>query len=142
MYPLGAEIVTVGLEMSGAEVLRPFVEVANPEHPSLVDETHRMDVLFGEGLCPRRGPGAFEEAKIDAQGMGGSITHASVTGLKAVRPTGWMGRYLILGTGLDDCALDGCYHHGDNGRASDCGMCGCDCNAEAQSHIESTAECD
>ena len=46
------EFVTVGLEMGGAEVLRPFIEDARPEHPSLVDQTHRMDALFGVTNIP------------------------------------------------------------------------------------------
>ena len=46
------EFVTVGLEMGGGEVLRPFIEDAQPEHPSLVDQTHQMDVLFGVTNVP------------------------------------------------------------------------------------------
>lgn len=46
------EVVTVGLEMGGAEVLRPFIEDAAPQHPSLVDQTHRMDLLFGVTNIP------------------------------------------------------------------------------------------
>jgi hypothetical protein len=53
VYPLGLEIVSVGLEMGGAEMLRPFVESAQPEHPSLVDTTHRMDALFGITNIPQ-----------------------------------------------------------------------------------------
>jgi len=41
------EIVTVCLELGGAEVARPYVEAARPEHPSLVDDAHVMDALFG-----------------------------------------------------------------------------------------------
>jgi hypothetical protein len=52
LHPLGLEIVTVGLEMGGADVLRPFIEDARPEHPSLIDETHRMDALFGVTNIP------------------------------------------------------------------------------------------
>jgi tetratricopeptide (TPR) repeat protein len=33
--------------MSGPEASRPYVEAAAPEHPSLLDPTHRMDALFG-----------------------------------------------------------------------------------------------
>src|SRR3981081_1488165 len=46
------EFVTVGLEMGGAEVLRPFIEDAHPEHPSRVDQTHRMGALFGVTNIP------------------------------------------------------------------------------------------
>jgi hypothetical protein len=52
LHPKGVEIVTVGLEMGGAEVLRPFIEDARPEHPSLIDESHTMDVLFGVTNIP------------------------------------------------------------------------------------------
>src|SRR3954452_640644 len=52
LHPLGLEIVTVGLEMGGAEVLRPFIDDAAPQHPSLVDQTHRMDALFGVTNIP------------------------------------------------------------------------------------------
>jgi len=47
IHPLGVEIVTVSLELSGPEASRPFIEAAQPEHPSLLDPTHQMDALFG-----------------------------------------------------------------------------------------------
>jgi hypothetical protein len=37
----------VSLELSGPEASRPHIEAARPEHPSLLDPTHRMDALFG-----------------------------------------------------------------------------------------------
>jgi hypothetical protein len=52
LHDKGVEFVTVGLEMGGLEVLRPFIEDAKPEHPSLIDETHRMDALFGVTNIP------------------------------------------------------------------------------------------
>jgi len=33
--------------MSDPEASRPFIEAANPTHPSLLDPTHQMDALFG-----------------------------------------------------------------------------------------------
>ena len=39
--------------MGGADVVRPIVEEAAPEHPSLVDATHRMDALFGVDNIPQ-----------------------------------------------------------------------------------------
>lgn len=33
--------------MSDPEASRPFIEAANPTHPSLLDPTHQMDTLFG-----------------------------------------------------------------------------------------------
>ncbi len=44
---MGVEIVTVSLELSGPEVSRPFIEAANPTHPSLLDPKHQLDALFG-----------------------------------------------------------------------------------------------
>jgi hypothetical protein len=52
LHSFGLEVVTVGLEMGGADVLRPFIEDASPQHPSLVDETHRMDAVFGVTNIP------------------------------------------------------------------------------------------
>ena len=47
LHPLGVEIVTVGIDAAGPEECRPFIEAAAPEHPSLVDATHRLAELFG-----------------------------------------------------------------------------------------------
>jgi hypothetical protein len=43
----GLEVVTVCLEMTGPDVARPFVDVAAPTHPTLIDATHEMDAKFG-----------------------------------------------------------------------------------------------
>jgi tetratricopeptide (TPR) repeat protein len=45
--PKGVEIITVCLEISGAAVARPFVDLAQSEHPSLIDTAHEMDAKFG-----------------------------------------------------------------------------------------------
>jgi hypothetical protein len=37
----------VSLELSGPDASRPFIEAAQPDHPSLLDPTHRLDALFG-----------------------------------------------------------------------------------------------
>ena len=47
LHPKGLEIVTVALDTGGADAARQFVEAANPEHPSLVDQAHVLDELFG-----------------------------------------------------------------------------------------------
>jgi hypothetical protein len=44
--------VTVGLDAGGADAVRPWIEKANPEHPSLVDEKHITDELFGVTNVP------------------------------------------------------------------------------------------
>ena len=41
------ELVTVGLDTLGAEGCRGFIEAANPQHPSLIDQHHVMADLFG-----------------------------------------------------------------------------------------------
>ncbi len=47
LHPLGLEVVTVSLELSGPEASRPYIEAAGAQHPSLLDPTHQMDALFG-----------------------------------------------------------------------------------------------
>jgi tetratricopeptide (TPR) repeat protein len=47
LHPRGLEIVTVALESGGAEIARPWIEAAHPEHPSLIDAQHVCDALFG-----------------------------------------------------------------------------------------------
>ncbi len=47
LRPLGLEIVTVGIDAAGPDECRPFIEAAQPAHPSLVDTTHRLAELFG-----------------------------------------------------------------------------------------------
>ena len=50
LHPLGVEIVTVSLELSGPEASRKYIEAAAPEHPSLLDPEFR-----------RPATGAFEK---------------------------------------------------------------------------------
>lgn len=45
-HPQGLEVVTVALDVEAADA-RPFIEQANAEHPSLIDEAHVTDELFG-----------------------------------------------------------------------------------------------
>jgi hypothetical protein len=47
LHPRGFEIVTVALDTGGAEVAKQFVDAAAPTHPSLLDEAHVVDELFG-----------------------------------------------------------------------------------------------
>lgn len=46
LYPQGLEIVSVALDTLAEKAL-PFIEAANPAHPSLIDTAHRVDELFG-----------------------------------------------------------------------------------------------
>ena len=47
LVPVGVEIVTVSMEMSGSEASRQYIEAASPQHPSLLDPTHQLGALFG-----------------------------------------------------------------------------------------------
>ena len=72
LHPKGLEIVTVALDID-PEAARPWIERARPEHPSLIDQRHIVDELFGivnvpnsvwideEGMIVRPAEPAFPE---------------------------------------------------------------------------------
>jgi hypothetical protein len=47
LYPLGLEVVTVALDTGGVDAAHPWIERAKAIHPSLIDQAHVMDALFG-----------------------------------------------------------------------------------------------
>jgi hypothetical protein len=47
LHPLGLEVVTVALDVGGAEAAGPWIDLAKAEHPSLIDEAHLLDELLG-----------------------------------------------------------------------------------------------
>ncbi len=47
LHPYNLEIVTVALDTGGVEAAQPWIRAANPEHPSLIDQGHLLDELFG-----------------------------------------------------------------------------------------------
>lgn len=47
LHPQGFELVSVGLDTLGAEGCRPYIEAANPTHPALIDDQHRLASAFG-----------------------------------------------------------------------------------------------
>jgi hypothetical protein len=47
LRPHGLEIVTVALDARGSETAGPWIAKAAPDHPSLIDEAHVVDALFG-----------------------------------------------------------------------------------------------
>ena len=47
LHPEGLEIVTVALDTGGAAAAGPFIDMAKPEHPALIDEAHLLDELLG-----------------------------------------------------------------------------------------------
>jgi hypothetical protein len=62
LHPQGLEVVTVALDAGGAEAAGPWIDAAQPEHPSLIDEAHLLDALLGIVNVPS---GVW----IDADGM-------------------------------------------------------------------------
>jgi hypothetical protein len=62
LHSQGLEIVTVALDTAGIEAARPWIEGANPDHPSLIDQAHILDELLGVVNVPN---GVW----IDEQGM-------------------------------------------------------------------------
>ncbi|TMK53549.1 MAG: TlpA family protein disulfide reductase, partial [Actinobacteria bacterium] len=47
LHPGGFELVTIALDIGGIDAAGPFIERAQPTHPSLVDDRHALDELFG-----------------------------------------------------------------------------------------------
>ena len=47
LRPKGIEVVTVALDTGGAEAAGPWIDAADPQHPSLIDEAHVLDELLG-----------------------------------------------------------------------------------------------
>lgn len=62
LYLQGLQIVTVALDILGARAASPFIEAAKATHPSLIDEAHLLDELFGIVNVP-------SSIWIDEQGM-------------------------------------------------------------------------
>jgi hypothetical protein len=47
LHPQGLEVVTVALDVGGEAAAGPWIDLAQPEHPSLIDEAHLLDELLG-----------------------------------------------------------------------------------------------
>ena len=47
LRPRNIEVVTVALDTGGAAAAGPWIDAAEPRHPSLIDEAHRLDELLG-----------------------------------------------------------------------------------------------
>ena len=47
LHPEGLEIVTVALDLAGAEAAGPWIDMAKAEHPALIDQAHLLDELLG-----------------------------------------------------------------------------------------------
>ncbi|MDB6061176.1 MAG: hypothetical protein JWM78_1279 [Verrucomicrobiaceae bacterium] len=87
LHAKGIEIVTVALDTDGEKAARQWIEIAKPEHPSLIDQAHVVDELFGvvnvpngvwineEGIIVRPAepawPGRTHVTEWDSTGMTG-----------------------------------------------------------------------
>jgi hypothetical protein len=47
LHPQGLEIVTVALDLAGADAAGPWIDLAHPAHPALIDRAHLLDELLG-----------------------------------------------------------------------------------------------
>ena len=47
LRPQNIEVVTVALDTGGVEAAGSWIDRAEPQHPSLIDEAHRLDELLG-----------------------------------------------------------------------------------------------
>jgi hypothetical protein len=47
LRPKGLEIVTIALDVAGVEVAGKFIDKAGAQHPSLIDQQHLLDELYG-----------------------------------------------------------------------------------------------
>jgi hypothetical protein len=47
LHAQGLEIVTVALDTGGVDAAGPWIDLAKPSHPSLIDEAHLLDELLG-----------------------------------------------------------------------------------------------
>lgn len=47
LHPRGLEVVTVALDVGGVDDAARWIDAAQATHPSLVDDRHRLDALFG-----------------------------------------------------------------------------------------------
>ena len=47
LHAEGLEIVTVALDLAGADAAGPWIDMAKAEHPALIDQAHLLDELLG-----------------------------------------------------------------------------------------------
>jgi hypothetical protein len=47
LHPQGLEVVTVALDTAGEDAAGPWIDLAKPEHPALIDQAHLLDELLG-----------------------------------------------------------------------------------------------
>ncbi len=110
---------TVSLELSGPEASRALIDAASPEHPSLLDPTHRMDALFGVVNIPNviwideagtivrpPEPGWPSERLALPTEMFEAIPELGVAPTAPLPPEGGPGQWDVLGSGQDRGAYE------------------------------------
>ncbi len=117
LHPRGAEVVTVALDTGGADAARPWIEAAQPEHPSLIDTAHVTDELFGFVNVPNA-------VWIDEQGVlvrpahAAHVKHSPLRDMEVPEGLGRIGEMLTevkkIRTDVDTyrAAIDGWVEHG------------------------------
>lgn len=107
----------MSLELSGPDASRELIEVAAPEHPSLLDPTHRMDALFGvvnipnvvwvdeAGMIVRPPEPGWPSPRMDLPAdMLGAIPELGASPTAPPPPEGGPGQWDVLGSGQDRAA--------------------------------------
>lgn len=102
------------MELSGAEASRPYIDAAQPEHPSLLDPEHRVDALFGvvnipnviwideDGVIVRPPePGWPGERHMPPRPLGGPIPKIGRAHGSPPRPEGGLSQREVLASGQD-----------------------------------------
>jgi hypothetical protein len=107
----------VSLELSGPDASRALIEAASPEHPSLLDPTHRMDALFGvvnipnvvwideTGTIVRPPEPGWPSARLALpDDMFAAIPELGASPTAPPPPEGGPGQWDVLGSGQDRVA--------------------------------------
>ena len=104
---------TVSLELSGPEASRPYIEAAGPDHPSLLDPTHRMDSLFGvvnipsviwideHGTIVRPAESGWPGGRVLPSAMAASMPKLGRARNAPERPEGSPGQRAVIESGQD-----------------------------------------
>lgn len=102
----------MSLELSGPDASRELIAAASPEHPSLLDPTHRMDALFGvvnipnviwideAGMIVRPPEPGWPSTRMELpRDMMGAIPETGRAPTAPTPPEGGPGQWDVLGSG-------------------------------------------
>ena len=104
----------MSLELSGPDASRDLIEAASPQHPSLLDPTHRMGALFGvvnipnvvwvdeEGVIVRPPEPGWPDGRMALpDDMLAAIPSLGIAPNAPVAPEGGPGQWDVLGSGQE-----------------------------------------